>query len=118
MSDDPGILRLEHLYHLYGTKDPLQGLGAKLYPGRWPSHPLSSWNRALADKRITQAQYEQAKAAPLGLHIEPAPNVIAPYFVEEVRRQLESQYGSEQLYGAGMKIYTTLDLAPDAPGSR
>jgi len=51
-----------------------------------------------------------AKAAPLGLHIEPPANSIAPYFVEEVRRQLEKEYGVEEVHGAGLRVDTTLDL--------
>jgi len=39
-----------------------------------------------------------------------AGNSVAPYFVEEVRRQLERQYGVEQVHGAGLRVYTTLDL--------
>jgi penicillin-binding protein 1A len=62
------------------------------------------------DGKITVAQEEQAKSAPLGLHIEPPPNSIAPYFVEEVRRQLEKEYGVEEVHGAGLRVYTTLDL--------
>lgn len=83
-------------------------------PVRHPDRALRRRNlvlsEMLSDKRITQAQYEAAKDTPLGLHLEPAANVIAPYFVEEVRRQLENQYGTEQVHGAGMRIYTTLDL--------
>jgi penicillin-binding protein 1A len=44
------------------------------------------------------------------LNIEPPPNSLAPYFVEEVRRQLEKQYGPEEVHGAGLRVYTTLDL--------
>ena len=36
--------------------------------------------------------------SPLGLHIEPPANTEAPYFVEEVRRQLEKEYGVETDY--------------------
>lgn len=83
-------------------------------PIHHPDRALKRRNLVLsemyADGRITQAQYAAAKAAPLGLNIEPASNVVAPYFVEEVRRQLEQQYGSDQVHGAGLKIYTTLDL--------
>ncbi len=35
---------------------------------------------------------------------------MAPYFVEEVRRQLEKEYGVEEVHGAGLRVYTTLDL--------
>src|SRR5439155_20700865 len=62
------------------------------------------------DGKITKQQEDAAKAAPLGLHLEPPANSVAPYFVEEVRRQLEKQYGVEQVHGAGLRVYTTLDL--------
>ena len=42
--------------------------------------------------------------------MQPTPNSEAPYFVEEVRRQLEKQYGVDEVHGAGLKVYTTLDL--------
>jgi penicillin-binding protein 1A len=63
-----------------------------------------------ADGKITREQEEAAAAAPLGLNIEPPPNSLAPYFVEEVRRQLEKEYGLEEVHGAGLRVYTTLDL--------
>ena len=64
----------------------------------------------LADRKITREQEEEAEATPLGLKIEPPPNSVAPYFVEEVRQQLEKEYGAEEVQGAGLKVYTTLDL--------
>ena len=45
MSADPGLLTLEHLYHLYGERDNVQRLGNVFFPGRWPFIP-SPWNRA------------------------------------------------------------------------
>jgi penicillin-binding protein 1A len=51
-----------------------------------------------------------AEAAPLGLHIAAPVNTEAPYFVEEVRRQLEREYGVDEVHGAGLRVYTTLDL--------
>jgi hypothetical protein len=53
MADDPGLLSLSHLIHLYGEKDPVQRLGGILYAGRWPIMAQSPWNRAQADGRIT-----------------------------------------------------------------
>ncbi len=47
-----GIESLERLYHFYGDKDPVQGLGGKVFAGRWPIFPQSKWNRALSDGRI------------------------------------------------------------------
>ena len=67
-------------------------------------------NEMLEDKKITLAEANAAKAAPLGLHLEAPANSVAPYFVEEVRRQLEKQYGVEEVHGAGLRVYTTLDL--------
>ncbi|MGC2639612.1 MAG: PBP1A family penicillin-binding protein [Acidobacteriaceae bacterium] len=64
----------------------------------------------LEDGKITAAQAEAARSAPLGLHIQPPPNSVAPWFIEEVRRELERRFGSEEVHGAGLKVYTTLDL--------
>ena len=64
----------------------------------------------LEDGVITAAQAEAARTAPLGLSIEPPPNSIAPWFVEEVRRELDREYGSDRVHEAGLKVYTTLDL--------
>ena len=83
-------------------------------PIRHPSRALRRRNLVLSemlqDGKITLNQYNAALKAPLGLHIEPTANSVAPYFVEEVRRQLEQEYGVEQVHGAGLRIYTTLDL--------
>jgi penicillin-binding protein 1A len=64
----------------------------------------------LEDGKITAAQAEAARSSPLGLHIEPPPNSVAPWFVEEVRRELERRFGTEEVHAAGLKVYTTLDL--------
>ncbi len=83
-------------------------------PIRNPERALRRRNLVLSemalDKKITPAQAEAAKAEPLGLNIETPPNSIAPYFVEEVRRQLEREYGVDEVHGAGLRVYTTLDL--------
>jgi penicillin-binding protein 1A len=100
---------------------PEAALLAALPKGAEYYSPIKSPDRALArrnlvlhemydDGKITKKQEEAAQASPLGLHIEPAPNSVAPYFVEEVRRQLEKEYGAEEVHGAGLRIYTTLDL--------
>lgn len=47
MSADPGLLTLEHVYHLYGQRDMVQRLGSIFFPGRWPFIP-SPWNSAKA----------------------------------------------------------------------
>ncbi len=83
-------------------------------PVRYPDRALRRRNlviqEMLNDHKITVQQADAAKAAPLGLHLESPPNNEAPYFVEEVRRQLESEYGVDEVHSAGLRVYTTLDL--------
>jgi penicillin-binding protein 1A len=83
-------------------------------PVRHPARALKRRNLVLSemlqDKKITAQQAADAQASPLGLHLESPPNSEAPYFVEEVRRQLEREYGAEEVHGAGLRVYTTLDL--------
>ncbi|HEX3436415.1 MAG TPA: PBP1A family penicillin-binding protein [Pseudacidobacterium sp.] len=67
-------------------------------------------NAMLEDGKITAAQANVARSAPLGLHIQPPPNSVAPWFIEEVRRELERKFGPDQVHEAGLKVYTTLDL--------
>ncbi|SEG56590.1 penicillin-binding protein 1A [Bryocella elongata] len=89
--------------------------GAEYYnPIRHPERAMTRRNLVLSemvqDHKITREQAAVAEAAPLGLHIEPPANTEAPYFVEEVRRQLERDYGVEEAHGAGLRVYTTMDL--------
>ncbi|HEY4379016.1 MAG TPA: PBP1A family penicillin-binding protein [Acidobacteriaceae bacterium] len=89
--------------------------GAEYYsPVNHPDRALRRRNLVLSEMRqdgkITREQEQAAAAAPLGLNIEPPPNSLAPYFVEEVRKQLEKEFGAEEVHGAGLRVYTTLDL--------
>lgn len=83
-------------------------------PLRYPDRALKRRNLVLQemflDGKITSSQAAEAKAAPLGLHVDSPPNSEAPYFVDEVRRQLERDYGEDEAHGAGLRVYTTLDL--------
>ena len=67
-------------------------------------------NAMLEDGKITAAQAADARSAPLVLHLQNAPNSLAPYFVEEIRRYLETKYGADQVHGGGLKVYTTIDV--------
>ena len=62
------------------------------------------------DKAITHQQAEAARNSPLGLRIAQPEMSVAPWFVEEVRRELEKQFGTEEVHEAGLKVETTLDL--------
>ena len=42
---------------------------------------------------------------------EPTPNTVAPWFVEEVRKELDRRdFGSDMVHQSGLRVYTTLDL--------
>ncbi len=67
-------------------------------------------NAMLEDGKITAAQADVARSAPLVLHLAHDPNSLAPYFVEEIRRYLEGKYGTDQVHEGGLKVYTSLDV--------
>jgi penicillin-binding protein 1A len=67
-------------------------------------------NAMLEDGKITAAQADAARSAPLMLHLAHDPNSLAPNFVEEVRRYLEGKYGTDQVHEGGLKVYTSLDV--------
>jgi hypothetical protein len=46
MSSNEGVLELDSLTHLYGSKDSVQRLGSLLFPQRWPILSYTPWNRA------------------------------------------------------------------------
>ncbi len=63
--------------------------------------------KMLANGFISEGDYERANAEPLPA----APHnrkYEAPYFIEFLRQQLESQYG-DKIYTSGFKIYSTID---------
>jgi len=67
-------------------------------------------NALLEDGRITAAQADEARNAPMTLHLAHDPNSLSPYFVEEIRRYLEGKYGTDQVHEGGLKVYTSLDV--------
>ncbi|MBK8051395.1 MAG: hypothetical protein IPK16_32450 [Anaerolineales bacterium] len=52
LSDDIGFNQVDHLWHLYGTADPIQAMGGVLFSGRWTIKPNSPWNEAMAGGKI------------------------------------------------------------------
>src|ERR1017187_9165709 len=95
---------------------------------RGPSYsPILHAQRALARRnvvldrmarvgKITDAQALQAIQQPLGLHVEAPRNPLAPYFVEEIRKYLESTYGTETVHERGLRVYTTLNVGMRTTG--
>ena len=67
--------------------------------------------RMADEKYITQKEADEASARPIVVAAPTtAANSIAPYFVEEVRKDLESRYGAKKLYENGLSVQTGLDV--------
>jgi penicillin-binding protein 1A len=58
---------------------------------------------------ITEEERAWAAAQPLELAQRRRIEQKAPYFIEYIRSELEKEFGSNAVYQAGMKVYTTLD---------
>ena len=66
--------------------------------------------RMAEDGYISQAEADAAKKRPIVTRGQPTPPPgIAPYYVEEIRKHLEKQYGAKALYEQGLSVTTTLD---------
>ncbi len=67
-------------------------------------------DRMVEDGTVSQAEAAQAEAQPLELrHRQETEQVNAPYFAEEVRRELIARYGEKVSYEAGLSVRTSLD---------
>ena len=69
------------------------------------------------EKYISPEEAKRAQAEPLRLNLRRDPPSIAPYFLEEVRKYLEKEYGSQRIYQGGLRVYTTLDSATQIAAS-
>jgi penicillin-binding protein 1A len=65
--------------------------------------------RMLEEGFITPQQHDQAVAQPLLVTTQQNETMAAPYFSEDIRKELEKKYGATALYGGGMQVRTTLD---------
>src|SRR5713101_2245683 len=76
-------------------------------------------SRMREDGYITAEQETAAAAAPIVTRRrEETELVSAPYFAEEVRRELLARYGEKGLYQAGLSVRTSLDPALQAIADR
>src|SRR5262245_35198146 len=66
-------------------------------------------DRMAEEKYITADEASRAKLEPLNLKLRKEPPSLAPYFLEEVRKYLEREYGSQRIYQGGLRVHTTLD---------
>jgi penicillin-binding protein 1A len=67
-------------------------------------------DRMVAEKKVSVADGEEAKARPIQLAPKQRQDELAPYFVEELRRYLEKKYGTFAVHEGGLKVYSTLNV--------
>src|SRR6202521_827079 len=67
-------------------------------------------HRMEEEGKITPPEEATARKSPLGLRIQYPRNDLAPYFFEEIRKYLESTYGTEAVHERGLRVYTTLNI--------
>src|SRR5438094_5294959 len=89
--------------------------GPKFSPLSNPEAALARRNlvihRMEEEGKITPAEETSTRKSPLGLHIQYPRNDLAPYFFEDIRKYLESAYGTEAVHERGLRVYTTLNIA-------
>jgi penicillin-binding protein 1A len=66
--------------------------------------------RMVDEGYLSREKADEAKKAPLILSTRHDAVDIAPYFVEEIRRALQAQYGDEGIYQGGLEVRTGLDV--------
>src|ERR1700680_913772 len=105
-----GDLKLQEAALLAGMVN-----GPKFSPLTNPTGALQRRNLVLyrmeEEGKIAPSEAEAAKKTPLGLHVQYPRNDLAPYFFEEVRKYLESTYGTEAVHERGLRVYTTLNIS-------
>ncbi|GHG65275.1 PBP1A family penicillin-binding protein [Comamonas sp. JC664] len=66
--------------------------------------------RMLVEGMISQAEHDAANAEEVKVYpVEDVFHEFAPYFVEQVRKDLVDRYGNPVLLKAGLKVFTTMD---------
>lgn len=87
---------------------------SRYHPIRFPERAKDRRNwvikQMLSAGFITNAEAKIALQEPLVLQKRQADNMVhAPYFAEEIRRELVSLFGEQVLYKGGLAVRTTLD---------
>ncbi len=70
LSSTPLINRIDHVVHVYGTRDTVQRLGM-MFPGRWRIMWLSTWNQGKRSGRIDTRQLPRMAHDGPGGYLDP-----------------------------------------------
>src|SRR5581483_3533512 len=96
--------------------------GPTYSPIMYPNRALERRNLVLdlmqRDGKITTRQEREARQQPIILNVQSPRNELAPYFVEEIRKYLESTYGTEAVHERGLRVYTTLNVTMQRAANR
>ncbi len=94
MANEPGLMDIDHLWHLQGSKDVVPDLAAVIFPGRWRLFRNSYWNRMLAAGKFTRVRLPAITHSGRGSYLDvdtqvegETPRAIT---VREICRLLES----------------------------
>lgn len=89
-----------------------------LSPFKYPSDALARRNqvlrRMLSNGYITKAEYDTARAEKISpvRKVDPLNGIYkAPYFVSQVKKDLQSRFSQGTVFGGGLTVMTTLDLS-------
>src|SRR5260370_8522104 len=90
-------------------------------PIMYPNRALERRNLVLdlmqRDGKITTQQEREARLQSINLNVQSPRNELAPYFVEEIRKYLESTYGTEAVHERALPVSTTLNVAMQRPAN-
>ncbi len=81
-----------------------------LHPERARRRQIYVLHRLAEDGYITEKEKLEALETPVTLKKAEDKAKIAPYFTENIRRYIQTKYGSDVLYREGLEVYTTLDM--------
>ena len=112
-------LELEEAALIAGILQSPSRLSPLVNPDRALVRRNYALSRMAAEGYITREEADEASGRPVRLapRVERA-NSIAPYFIEEVRQHLESEYGARRLYEDGLVVRTTLDAGLQRAANR
>jgi hypothetical protein len=87
VTDDPGILDVEHLYHLSGSKDLTQHIGKVVYSGCWPIFPHSAVHQVDRQGKVTVIDVGPMKH--MGLECYMSRSAVLPDGLRHVDKTVE-----------------------------
>lgn len=99
---------------LAGLPQRPSGLSPYQYPGDALARRNQVLRRMLSNNYITQAEYDKAVAEKINPKRKKDPlNGIykAPYFVSQVKKELQQKFSKKTVFGGGLVVNTTLDLS-------